>query len=56
MTKCRLFHDWDKWEDVTLYTRPNIAYPYGVEYGDPIYRIGQKKVCKRCGKKRIRNI
>lgn len=58
MGKCRLLHDWGSWQDITLVVRPalNNGPLQGTVtiYGEPTEVNGQKKVCKRCGKKKTR--
>lgn len=59
MSTCRLFHDWDKWEDITMMVRPALTsrLELNVVYSDEAYeRACQKKVCKRCGKKKVRGL
>lgn len=45
---CRLFHDWSKWEDIVMLIRQAGGSEQAVDF--------QKSVCKRCGKKKVRQI
>lgn len=59
MTNCKLLHDWGKWEDIVMTVRPaltSLLQGGPIIYGEPTKVDYQKKVCARCGKKKVRQI
>lgn len=59
-SRCFPFHDYGKWQDIVMTVRPalNNGPLQGTitVYGDPTPKDYQKKICARCGKKKVRPV